>query len=127
MLAGLVITRGLVPCFELEQCDALLEAINEVAVKEDKDRLELLTAIVLSLNALTRSVQGWMSWIRNWPFMAKFTEEELTQIEDGLRTSTIAFIEHDIEVTKRHGAKIPQTKYRKAERRKKGETRGLYA
>ena len=111
----------------VRRSEGLLKAINEVAVKEDKDRLELLTAMVLSLNALNRSVQGWMSWIRNLPFMAKFTEDELTQIETGLRTSTIAFIEHDIEVTKRHGAKIPQTKYRTAERRKKRETRGLYA
>ena len=86
-----------------------LARIRELSEKEDKDRLENVRSIKLSLYYLTRSFIGWNRWVNNPATMANFSEKELEEIERRLSSLVTSFLEYDIDVTKL-GAKKGLTK-----------------
>ena len=77
-----------------------LARIRELSEKEDKDRLENVRSIKLSLFYLNRSIIGWNRWVNNPTAMANFSEEELEEIERRLSSLVSSFLDYDIEVTK---------------------------
>jgi hypothetical protein len=79
------------------------------------------------LNTLERSMKGWWSWIRNLDFMARFSEDELRELEDGLNENAQAFIQYDMDVTKKYQAKMPTVKFKVRKGRTKVDTQGLFA
>jgi hypothetical protein len=100
--------------------------MDTLSSKKGKDRLELINSMILTLNTLTRSVHGWRNWIQNLPLMSKFTEDELKEMEEGLRKRVRTFIEHDIEVTKQHKDKFPNLILQKKRRTKREDTKSMY-
>jgi hypothetical protein len=79
--------------------DALVK-IRELSEKEDKDRLENVRSIKLSLYYLNGSIIGWNRWVDNPATMANFSEKELEEIERRLSSLVTSFLEYDIDVTK---------------------------
>ena len=84
----------------IKRCVEALEKIRELTEKEDKDRLERVRSIKLSLSFLSRSLSGWIRWVNNPDTMANFSEEELEEIEQQLSSIAASFIEYDIKTTK---------------------------
>jgi hypothetical protein len=84
----------------IKECYEALEKIRELSEKEDKDRLERLRSIKLSLYFLNRSLIGWNRWVNNPASMANFSEKELEEIELELSSTIASFIEYDIKTTK---------------------------
>jgi hypothetical protein len=96
----------------ITQSEQILKTMDHNLKKAEKDRLEAITAILYVLNAIDRSLHGWRRWVQNLRFMAQFSSEELHQMEQGLSQVACAFIENDIDVTKRFAEKIPQPRFR---------------
>ena len=92
----------------ISQSENFLKAIEKQSSKTDRDRLEVVSSMILALNALDRSVHGWRSWVGSLRLMSKFTEDELRAMEEGLIKRVRAFVEYDIDVTKKHKDKIPR-------------------
>ena len=111
----------------VNQSQAVLQTIEKLSTKKKRDRLEIINAMIFSLNALDRSVVGWRDWIQNLDFMARFSEDELKAIEQGLLRTVRSFIEYDIDVTKRHENKIPQIRVSSSHSDQKEDPRGIYA
>jgi hypothetical protein len=84
----------------IEYCVEALKRIRELSEKEDKDRLEQLRSIKISLSFLINSLSGWTIWVNNPNAMANFSEKELEEIERQLASFATAFIEYDIKTTK---------------------------
>jgi hypothetical protein len=80
----------------------------------------------MALNITNNSIRGWSSWIQNLDFMTRFNKEELEEIAEGLLTLTRAFIEYDVEKTKKYQHKIPRTEDTTSQRQKQSDPRGLY-
>ena len=110
----------------INQSKKLLKVIETLSSKKGKDRLETVNSMILTLNTLTQSVHGWRNWIQNLPLMSKFTEDELREMEEGLKKRVLAFIEYDIEVTKQHKDKLPKLILPKKRRTKREETKSIY-
>ncbi len=109
----------------------LLKRMTMLSSKEEKDRLEAVNSILLSLNVLERSLGGWKFWVRNLSLMSHFSLKELTDIEGTLQRHVRPFIEYDIEATERWKDKFPQEPPReKPEGKGKGksnvDTQGIY-
>ena len=96
----------------ITQSEQILKTMEQNTKKTEKDRLEAITAILYVINAIDRSLHGWRRWVQNLGFMAQFNSEELHQMEQGLSQAARAFIENDIDVTKRFAEKIPQSSFR---------------
>lgn len=109
------------------QSEKILHKLTTLTQEQDRDRLEIINALILALNAIDRSVQGWRKWIQNLDFMARFSEDELKAIEQGLLKSVRSFIEYDIDITKRHENKIPQIRVSSSHSDQNEDPRGLYA
>jgi hypothetical protein len=109
------------------QSEKILHKLTTITQEQDRDRLAIINALILALNALDRSVQGWRKWIQNLDFMARFSENELMAIEQGLVKSVRSFIEYDIDITKQHEDKLPQMRLTPRRKRKKDNARGMYA
>jgi hypothetical protein len=77
-----------------------LEKLRLLSEKENKDRLEKLRAIKLSLLFLNWSLTGWTRWVNNPDTMANFSEKELEEIEEQLSSIATEFIKYDIRTTK---------------------------
>ena len=92
----------------ISQSEKILQAIEKQFSKTERDRLEVVSSMMLALNALDRSVHGWRSWVGSLRLMSRFTEDELKAMEAGLLKRVRAFVEYDIEVTKKHRDKIPR-------------------
>jgi len=111
----------------ISQSEELLKTLKELASKKGEDRLELVNSMIFTLNAIDRSIHGWRSWIQNLPLMAKFPEEDLREMTEGLIKKAQEFIEYDVQVTEKHKEKIPRI----VVFRRKGEEdrpeRGIYA
>lgn len=94
-----------------------------------KDRLDVVAVVLLELTALNGSIHGWRSWMRNLPLMSRFTIDEIREIDKTLNKLTHAFIEYDIEATKKYHDKLPKfhiPKMVKPTRRKvRGEAGGM--
>jgi hypothetical protein len=111
----------------IAQSDQLLKSLRELKSKPDKDRLEIISSIFFILNTLERSVKGWRRWIENLDFMARFSEEELSELEDGLFETGQAFLQYDIDLTKKYQEKTPTVEATIPTQRTKVDTRGLFA
>jgi hypothetical protein len=109
------------------QSTKILDKLATLSQEENRDRLAIINALMLALNAMDRSVQGWRKWIQNLDFMARFSEDELKAIEQGLLKSVRNFIEYDIDITKQYQDKLPQMRLTRRRKRKKDNARGMYA
>ena len=89
----------------IQSCQKILERIKDLERTEGKDRLEYVRSIRFMLGALQRSILGWMQWINNPDIMTKFTEEELSEMNKKIAEFTRAFIEYDVEITKKGAEK----------------------
>ena len=91
-----------------DQSTKILNKLTTLSQQENRDRVAIINALILALNAMDRSVQGWRKWIQNLDFMARFSEDELEAIEQGLVKSVRNFIEYDINITQQYQDKLPQ-------------------
>jgi len=85
----------------IQSCQRILERIKDLEKIKEKDRLEYVRSIRFMLAALQRSIMGWMQWINNPDIMTRFTREELSEINKRVMEFTRAFIEYDIEITRK--------------------------
>jgi len=85
----------------IRSCEKILERIKDFEKMKEKDRLEYVRSIRFMLGALQRSLLGWMQWINNPDVMTRFTEEELREMSKKITEFTRAFIEYDLEITKK--------------------------
>jgi hypothetical protein len=110
----------------LQQSKNILNTLEKFATAEENDRLEIINAMIFTLNALDRSLQGWRRWVQNLAFMSRFTQDELQAIERGLIEKVRAFVKYDMEITQQHEQKIPKIRFRTRRRRRQSEaTTGL--
>ncbi len=82
-----------------QDCDRILKEIKKSTEIEGQDRLDMVRMIRFTLFALQRSVTGWMEWANNPDIMAKFSLEELTNINKTLAELVCAFVEYDAKIT----------------------------
>jgi hypothetical protein len=95
----------------LQQSKNILNTLEKFSATEESDRLELINAMLFTLNALDRSLQGWRRWVQNLAFMSRFTR---------------AFVQYDMEITQQHEQKIPKIRFRSRRRPHQNEaTTGL--
>jgi hypothetical protein len=111
----------------ITQSEQVLKAMEQSLNKTEKDRLEVISAILHVLNAVDRSLHGWRRWVQNLGFMAQFNADELRQMEEGLTKVGQAFIEFDLDVTKRYQDKIPQIRFRERPRQPTADSSGMVA
>lgn len=67
---------------------------------EEKDRLELVKSIKTLLAFTGRSLAGWTRWVNNPDTMARFSQEELEDMEKYFSNFAESFIEYDLNTTK---------------------------
>ncbi len=85
-------------------------------LSKGKDRLDMVRSMRFSLYALQRSVVGWFTWVNNPDVMARFSLEELKEINETLTKFAESYIEYDIKATeKRTGMPKKRGKRRKEE------------
>ena len=83
----------------------LLEQIEKLSSKKEKDRLDLVQSMRFSLYALHRSLLGWMNWVNNPDIMAAFKKEELEEMNKEITEFTESFIKYDVAVTQKGAEK----------------------
>jgi len=83
----------------VQDCERILETIKKSAEVEGKDRLDMVRLIRFTILALQRSVTGWMEWANNPDIMARFSLEELKEINKTLAELVCAFVEYDAKIT----------------------------
>jgi hypothetical protein len=59
--------------------------------------------------------------------VARFSENELREFEAELNESAQAFLQYDIDITKKYQSKMPTVKFRIRKGRTKVDTQGLIA
>jgi hypothetical protein len=91
----------------ISQSEKILAALAKQSAQADRDRLAIVSTMMLALNAVDRSVHGWRSWVGRLRLMSQFTEDELLAMEAGLIERVRAFVEYDVAVTKQYKNKIP--------------------
>ena len=111
----------------IAESEQLLKMIEKLQAKSDRDRLEVINTILFTLSALDRSAKGWRRWIQNLGFMSKFSVDELVEMEEELVKCVKPFIQFDIEVTKKHEAKMPRIRFRTRKRRESPEGTSMIA
>lgn len=84
----------------IQRSKRVMDRIRELEKVEEKDRLELVRSLRFMLGALYRSLRGWTQWVGNPDIMAKYTKDELDEMNKKLSEFTRSFIEYDLEVTK---------------------------
>lgn len=85
----------------IQECNEFLEQIGESKAVERPDRLELVRSMQRALLAINHSILGWVQYVNNPDIMSRFDREELYEISEDLNKFAEAFIEHDIEVTRK--------------------------
>ena len=85
----------------IQECNEFLEQISELKAIERPDRLELVKSMQRALLAINHSILGWVQYVNNPDIMSRFDREELYEISEDLNKFAKAFIEHDIEVTRK--------------------------
>jgi hypothetical protein len=108
----------------IQSSKKILNRIRELEETKKKDRLEHVRNIRFMLNALSRSLAGWIQWVNNPNVMTKFTEKELEAISKELSKLTQSFIEYDLKTTKL-GEEKGLTARKKAENKRR-QGRGIY-
>jgi len=109
----------------IEESEQLLRRMKELSSKEKRDRLEVVSSMLFTLDILERSLHGWRVWITNLSFMSQFTLEELVEMEMALEKQIHPFIEYDIEASKKWMDKFPQIRVVPGGMREE-EGRGMY-
>ncbi len=97
----------------------ILEQIGRLEKAKDRDRLELVRSLHFLLNALQRSLLGWMQWVNNPDIMTRFAQEDLEKMNKRIADFTRSFIEYDMEATKsgaQKGLKVKKKVKKKEER-----------
>ncbi len=97
----------------------ILEQIERLEKSKDRDRLELVGSLHFLLNALQRSLLGWMQWVNNPDIMTRFAQEDLEKMNRRIAEFTRSFIEYDLEATKsgaKKGLKVKKKVKKKEER-----------
>lgn len=84
----------------IKGCESALEKIRKLSAAKEKDRLELVKSIKTSLAYMGRSLYGWSRWVNNPDTMAKFSREELEEMEGAISKFAESFIEYDIEASR---------------------------
>jgi len=92
----------------VEESEQLLRRMKELSSKEKRDRLEIVSSILFSLDILERSLYGWRLWVRNLSLMTQFTTDELTEIGVALEKQIQPLVEYDIEASKKWMEKFPR-------------------
>ena len=82
-----------------QDCERILDKIKKSAKVKGQDRLDMVRMIRFTLFALHRSVTGWIEWANNPDVMAKFSLEELKDINKTLAELVCAFVEYDAKIT----------------------------
>ncbi len=80
--------------------EKILDQIKRLEEAKDKDRLELVRSIHFMLNALQRSLLGWIQWVTTPDIIARFSQADLERMNKNLYEFTRSFIEYDLEATK---------------------------
>jgi hypothetical protein len=91
----------------IKESEGLLKLMKGLTSKKERDRLEVINSLLLSLNAIERSIQGWRTWIRNLSIMSQFSLEELKEIDATVQNQAKTIVEFDIVSTKRWKDKFP--------------------
>jgi hypothetical protein len=78
----------------------ILDQIGRLEKTKDRDRLELVRSLHFLLNALQRSLLGWMQWVTNPDIMTRFAQDDLEKMNKRIAEFTRSFIEYDLEATK---------------------------
>lgn len=78
----------------------LLNELKRLEETEERDRLDLVRSLRLTLYALQRSLMGWMELANNPDMLTRFTHEDLEKINKNLLQFSHSFIEYDLEATK---------------------------
>jgi hypothetical protein len=103
----------------VETCARILEQIQKMSEKTDKDRLDIIQSMRFSLYALHRSILGWLNWVNNPDIMVSFNQEELESMNKKITSFIEDFIKYDMEVTEKGASKniAAQKARREAEER----------
>jgi len=104
----------------IRSCQRILEKLKDLEKSDNKDRLEYVRSIRFMLEALQRSIIGWMQWINNPDIMTRFTREELSEINKRMAEFTQSFIKYDIEITKKGEEKGLEISRRRIETKGRG-------
>jgi hypothetical protein len=84
----------------IDECETLLKGMQSTR-KKNRDRLDIINSILLSLSTLERSVLGWNSWVRNLYVMSKFNQQELLDMDETMRKQVKDILQFDIYTTKK--------------------------
>ena len=98
-----------------QDCESILRKIKSAKV-EGQDRLDMVRMISFTLFALQRSVTGWMEWVDNPDIMAKFSLEELREINKNLAELVCAFVEYDAKITGQTEMELGKIKNKKTKK-----------
>lgn len=78
----------------------LLNELKRLEETEERDRLDLVRSLRLTLYALQRSLMGWMQLANNPDMLTRFTHKDVEEINRKLLQFSHSFIEYDLEATK---------------------------
>jgi hypothetical protein len=84
-----------------QTCQKILDQINQMSLKSNKDRLDLVQSMRFSLYALHKSIMGWLNWVNNPDIMVSFKHEELEKMNTKIMKFIEEFIKYDMEVTEK--------------------------
>ena len=106
---------------------ATKKILDQLKPLDDKemDRLELVRSLSFILNALQRSLLGWMQWTNNPNIMARFTQGDLQEMNRKMSELARSFIEYDLKATElgiRRGLKVRK----KVSKKKEGNVKIFY-
>ena len=109
----------------IKASEKLLSHIKRLEEVKERDRLELVRSLRFVLSALQRSLLGWIQWVNNPDIMARFTKEDLEEMNKKLSDFTRSFIKYDLEATKLGAQKGLRTK-KKVKQKKEERAESFY-
>lgn len=102
------------------------EIIKNLKEKKLGDRLDLVSLIEEEITAVNASTLGWGGWLKHPSIMKIFSEAELSEIAEKLRTMSSDFLEFDIKWTKLlQERKEATTKQKIKDAEKKQDSKGI--
>jgi len=84
----------------IEASKKLLNELKRLEETKERDRLDLVRSLRLTIYALQRSLMGWMQLANNPDMLTRFTHKDLEEINKKLLQFSHSFIEYDLEATK---------------------------
>ena len=85
----------------IDECNEFLRRMRGSMEVEDPDRLEMVRSMHVALAAINHSTLGWLQYVNDPDVMSLFDLEELTEIRRALNEIAEAYVENDIEVTRK--------------------------